>query len=465
MATDIYSMLTGGYDPAGERRQQQQAFDQNLSRTTNPQAFIASVMSNMGSKIGQAVPNALGMPNKQQKIQRILETVGNISDPLGQAQEAYKLLQQEGLAQEAQKVLQSIKGLQKEQDTLDQTASLADIDFNSSAAVLDAAKNALRRGDRAGGLALMQQAKQLKAKEEEAAKRKTVVERRAKGIKARNPEMPTDFIPLVASEDDLFKEWSKSVLSAKERDNKVSYQVVGNKKIMYVTDSAGTIVNQLELGAAPAVASTTVTMGDLETAAQKAKGKGIGEDIAADLTSTRKAAQTANENLPKMYTALKIMETKDINTGIGASFFNIVNKVRQQYLNDKKAGDVVQNNEYLDSLVGGDVFNAIADLGIGARGIDTPAEKEFLLEVVTGKRSLNKEALIAITKMRIKTTEDNVIKFNTALKNNDLEKWEKAQGRAFTPIPLRRHKRVFQHLEPHGRFSPPKTRIKGAVAI
>ena len=148
-------------------------------------------------------------------------------------------------------------------------------------------------------------------------------------------------------------------------------------------------------------------------------------------------AEKAEKNLPKMYAALNIMKTKDINTGIGASFFNIVNKVRQQYLNDKAAGNVVQNNEYLDSLVGGDVFNAIADLGIGARGIDTPAEKDFLLEVVTGKRSLNKEALIDITEMRIKTTEDNVTKFNTALKNGDLKKWEKAQGRDFTPIPLR----------------------------
>ena len=329
------------------------------------------------------------------------------------------------MAQEAQKVLQSIKGLQKEQDTFDQTASLADIDFNSSAAVLEAAKNALRRGDRAGGLALMQQAKQLKAKEEEAAKRKAVVERRAKGIKARNPEMPTDFIPLVASEEDLFKEWSKSVLSAKERNNKVSYQVVGNKKIMYVTDSAGNIVNQLELGAAPAVASTTVTMPAGEKATDIALGNVIGKGVGERMQSIITGAEKAEKNLPKMYTALKIMETKDINTGIGSSFFNIVNKVRQQYLNDKEAGNVVQNNEYLDSLVGGDVFNAIADLGIGARGIDTPAEKEFLLEVVTGKRSLNKEALIAITKMRIETTEENIIKFVEKQVNRIINKYDK----------------------------------------
>tara|TARA_R110000851_G_scaffold96526_3_gene209481 strand:- start:220 stop:1566 length:1347 start_codon:yes stop_codon:yes gene_type:complete len=437
MATDIYNMLTGGYNPEDERRQQQQAFDQNLSRTTDPQAFIASVMSNMGSKIGQAVPNALGMPNKQQKIQKILQAVGNISDPLGQAQEAYKLLQQAGLVQEAQKVLQSIKGLQKEQDTLDQTAGLADIDFNSSAAVFEAAKNAFRRGDRAGGLALMQQAKQLKTDEDKTTARTGVVNRRITGITARNPEMPADFIPLVASEDDLFKEWSKSVLSAKEKNNNVSYQVVGNKKIMYVTDSAGNIVNQLELGAAPAVASTTVTMPAMEKASDIALGKVIGAGVGERMQSIITGAEKAEKNLPKMFTALKILKTQPITTGLGSSFYDIINQVRSQYLNDKAAGIKVENDQYLDSLIGGDVFNAIADLGIGARGIDTPAEKNFLLEVVTGKRTLGREALIAITNMRIKTTEENIIKFNTALEKGDLKKWEQAQGRDFTPIPLR----------------------------
>ena len=437
MATDIYSMLTGGYDPGADQMRQQQSFQQNLSQATTPQAFLATVGSNMGSQIGQGVSSALGMPNKQQKIQKILQAVGNISDPLGQAKEAYKLFQQEGMAQEAQKILQSIKELQKEQDTFDQTANLANTDFSSSTAVFDAAKRALRSGDRTGGLSLMQQAKQLKADEAKTTARTAVVSRRTTGITARNPDMPVDFIPLVANEDDLFKEWSKSVLEAKKENNNVSYQVVGNKKYMYVTDSAGNIVNKLELGSAPAVSSTTVNLPVGENASEKALGEVIGKGVGGRIEGIITNAEKAEKNLPKMYAALNIMKTKDINTGINSSFFNIVNKVRQQYLNDKAAGNVVQNNEYLDSLVGGDVFNAIADLGIGARGIDTPAEKEFLLEVVTGKRTLGKEALIAITEMRIKNTEENINKFNNALKNGDLKKWEKAQGRDFTPIPLR----------------------------
>jgi hypothetical protein len=91
----------------------------------------------------------------------------------------------------------------------------------------------------------------------------------------------------------------------------------------------------------------------------------------------------------------------------------------------------------LDSLVGGDVFNAIADLGIGARGIDTPKEKDFLLEVVTGKRSLSKGALIEITKMRIENTEKSVNKFNDYLSKGDYADYEKALGRKLSPIQLR----------------------------
>jgi hypothetical protein len=205
-----------------------------------------------------------------------------------------------------------------------------------------------------------------------------------------------------------------------------------------VDKDTGTLVKEVVLGqAAQTGTNVEVNTGDLETAAQKAKGKGIGEDIAADLSATRKAAQTANENLPKMYTALNILKTQPITTGLGYQFYDIINQVRSQYLSDKEAGNIVQNDQYLDSLVGGDVFNAISDLGIGARGIDTPAEKDFLLEVVTGKRSLSENALIAITEMRIKNTEKSVNKFNDYLSKGDYADYEKALGRKLSPIQLR----------------------------
>ena len=435
MATNIMSLFNteDSYAP------QQQAFQQRLMQATDPRAFIAAVGGNMGAQLGQAVPGLLGMPNKQQKVRRIMQAVGSISDPLGQAKEAYKLFQQEGMAQEAQTVLQRIQELQKESDTLKQTADLANVDFSSSAAVQQAAQAALRSGDRAGGVALLKEAKQLKETEEKNIKRAALVKSRSSGILRNNPDMPTEVVPLVAGDDDLFKEWGKTLFEAKKNNYDLSYQTFDGERVMRLVDKdTGNLIKEVSLGqAAQTGTNVEVNTGDMETAAQKAKGKGIGEDIAADLSATRKAAQTANENLPKMYTALNILKTQPITTGLGYQFYDIINQIRSQYLSDKEAGNIVQNDQYLDSLVGGDVFNAIADLGIGARGIDTPKEKDFLLEVVTGKRSLSENALIAITEMRIENTEKSVKRFNDYLSKGDYADYEKGLGRKLSPIQLR----------------------------
>jgi hypothetical protein len=439
MATDIYSMLTGGYDPRAEQMKQQQLFQQQLGQSTTPQAFLATVGSNMGNMLGQGVSNALGAPNKQQKIQRILQSVGNISDPLGQAKEAYKLLQQEGLGQEAQKVLQRIQELQKEADALKQTADLANVDFSKSAAVQQAAQAALRSGDRAGGITLLKEAKQLKEAEEKQAKRKTLVESRAAGIVRNNPDMPAEVVPLVAGDDDLFKEWGKTLFEAKKNNYDLSYQTFDGERVMRLVDKeTGTLVKEVVLGkAAQTGTNVQVNTGDMQTAGEKAKGTVLGKGVGEDLLKTRLAAQTANENLPKMYTALNILKTQPITTGLGYQFYDIINQIRSQYLSDKEAGVEVTNSQYLDSLVGGDVFNAIADLGIGARGIDTPKEKDFLLEVITGKRSLSEKALIAITEMRIENTEKSVKKFNDYLSKGDYKDLETILGRKLSPIELR----------------------------
>ena len=113
MATSILSLFGNEVDPFA---QQQQAFQQRLSQATDPRAFIATVGSNLGGQLGGIASNLLGGPSREQKIQKIYQAVGNISDPLGQAQEAYRLFQQEGMPKEAQMVLESIRELQKESD-------------------------------------------------------------------------------------------------------------------------------------------------------------------------------------------------------------------------------------------------------------------------------------------------------------------------------------------------------------
>ena len=119
MASDIYSMLTGGYDPRAEQMKQQQAFQQQLSQATNPQSFIATVGSNFGGMLGQGIQKIAGGEPKEAKIRRILDQVSSFADPLKQAQEAYKLFSQEGMQKEAQMMMERIRTLQEEKVSQD----------------------------------------------------------------------------------------------------------------------------------------------------------------------------------------------------------------------------------------------------------------------------------------------------------------------------------------------------------
>ena len=47
------------------------------------------------------------------------------------------------------------------------------------------------------------------------------------------------------------------------------------------------------------------------------------------------------------------------------------------------SSDWLENTELLNAEMRAGVFRAINDLGIGARGIDTPAERNFLIAVLT----------------------------------------------------------------------------------
>ena len=76
------------------------------------------------------------------------------------------------------------------------------------------------------------------------------------------------------------------------------------------------------------------------------------------------------------------------------------------------------NTENLNAMLQMDVFRAIKDLGIGARGLDTPAERDFLIQVMTGNASQSRAGLIALTKRRRNKAKDKVDLFNQAEGNN-----------------------------------------------
>jgi hypothetical protein len=125
-------------------------------------------------------------------------------------------------------------------------------------------------------------------------------------------------------------------------------------------------------------------------------------------------------NIAKVDEALDLLYNSDINTGLGAEVFNVMDKARAKFLADKDAGKRVENTEYLDALLGSDVFPQISALGIGARGLDTPAEREFLRNVITGTIKLDKGTLIRMTEFRRQGLEDAAKVYNSKVDGGEL---------------------------------------------
>ena len=68
-------------------------------------------------------------------------------------------------------------------------------------------------------------------------------------------------------------------------------------------------------------------------------------------------------------------------------------------------------------------------MGIGARGLDTPAEREFLREVVSGTISLNAETLRRMAEIRANVKERAIDRFNQRVEKGELDRFFQATGR------------------------------------
>jgi len=71
--------------------------------------------------------------------------------------------------------------------------------------------------------------------------------------------------------------------------------------------------------------------------------------------------------------------------------------------------------ELIDATLGADVFGAIGEFGIGARGLDTPAEREFLRKVLTGTIETTPAALLYLAYIRQKLQRRVISRYNDYL--------------------------------------------------
>jgi hypothetical protein len=224
---------------------------------------------------------------------------------------------------------------------------------------------------------------------------------------------------------------SGEIADLKPIDSATKTQVVETTGGQLLVDM-GTGQTIANLGAAPDRRSVTeVNVGGR---AENKYADVVGERVAKSDIDLIENAQAVAGTLPKMYETRQLLESGDLNTGFAAEFRQVIDRAKTKLLADEKAGKRVTDTEYLDALLGSDVFPQISALGIGARGLDTPAEREFLRQVITGTISLDRNTLKRMTDFRIRAAERAVESYNKKLGAGEFKQFQTISGRTLSPV-------------------------------
>jgi len=129
-----------------------------------------------------------------------------------------------------------------------------------------------------------------------------------------------------------------------------------------------------------------------------------------------KNAQKANAQLEKIEQTREILRKQ----GEDAPILGFAQETRtsiEQALNlfGVDNTEKLSNTQFLEALLGSEVFPLISLFGIGARGLDTPEERKFLQQAVTGSPTQQREALLRIMDMRERMVMEAVNKYNANL--------------------------------------------------
>lgn len=176
--------------------------------------------------------------------------------------------------------------------------------------------------------------------------------------------------------------------------------------------------------------TTNINMGQDQYAAT------LGKSVADQHLDLYNKARKSVADLEKLDETIGLIQTGDLNTGILADLKTDIDRISSGFLADKKAGKRVADTQILEAMLGSDVFSMISSLGIGARGLDTPAEREFLRDVMTGSKKLDRDSLERLTKIRRKITANAIKAYNKEVQSGRMKKFFEVSGFSPEPIPV-----------------------------
>lgn len=164
---------------------------------------------------------------------------------------------------------------------------------------------------------------------------------------------------------------------------------------------------------------TVVQMPAAETERSKTVGKLGGEALVNEFN----AVSSASRGLARDYETLDLLRKGKPATGITSELETNIARFRSSVGKDPESIKTASDSQLLEALLGQQVFEQIQSLGVGARGLDTPAEREFLREVIAGTRKLDKQTLIQMAEMRAKYKEDLVNDYNARIESGELDQF------------------------------------------
>lgn len=401
MADGLFSYQTPG--------QLQQEYLSNLIQPVgggNLYSQLVQTMSNAGRMMGYGAGRMFGgqVPGeaKNAAIQSVFEQVKDIQDPTQQYTAASQLFLKAGfpdLAMQARKTAQTeqLAGLQLRKST----AEVKELEDKPARLLRE-------QGEREAMLV-----------------RVGATPENAK-VFSKSPEISSAIIKDAMKPKEGVKLTSEQALAAKESGLPVLSSIDS-----YTPAQAGEIRKRV-LAAKQKVAEAG------STKALNAYASEVGKLTAQEDVKLIADVRKAPAAVSKLRETLEILHKSDdeLTTGLGADVRNLINKAKAQFLNDEKAGKDVKNTEYLRALLGSDVFAAIGAFGIGARGLDTPAERDFLLDVVAGRIGLNRGTLIKMTQFRLEAAEKGITDFNSRFDAGDFNKYTETTGRKLNKVVL-----------------------------
>ena len=164
----------------------------------------------------------------------------------------------------------------------------------------------------------------------------------------------------------------------------------------------------------------------INSTGENAYAKKIGELSAEQDLKLMESISPAMRTLTNTNEVFKLLDDDGVTTGIGATYITNVKRIGNQVVElfgkDVQRDDV-SKDQYLEALLGSQVFAMIKTLGIGARGLDTPAERDFLISVMTGTRTMDKEAIKRLTRLRQEIAAEAVDKYNEKINNGSLDNY------------------------------------------